>query len=230
MPFGISAGAASLIGAGVSATAGIAGSLLQSGAAKSGQNAAQAQFAQEQANLAPYRTAGDSAVGVASDLSGANGPAAANAAMANFQTDPGYQFQLQQGERAVDAGAASQGILRSGATIKGEDTFGQGLAEQDFTNYYNRLFGLSQLGETAAAGGSPSAIAAGNSANQAGLTQAGIYGNAAQGVGNAFNNYQNQSLYQARTNALMPSAGSTNNAVTGGTDYTSLVTPTQQYY
>ena len=94
-----------------------------------------------------------------------------------------------------------------------------GLAEQDFTNYYNRLFGLSQLGEQAAAGGSPSAIAAGNSANQAGLTQAGIYGNAAQGVGNALNNYQNQSLYSARTNALMPSAGSTNNAVVSGTDY-----------
>ena len=223
-------GAAGIAAAGITAAAGIGGSLLQSQAAKSGQNAAQAQFAQEQANLAPYNTAGQSALGVASNLSGANGPAAANAAMANFQTDPGYQFQLQQGLRAVDAGAASQGMLRSGATLKAEDTFGQGLAEQDFTNYYNRLFGLSQLGEQAAAGGSPSAIAAGNSANQAGLTQATIYGNATSGLGNALNNYQNQSLYSARTNALMPGGGGTNNAVTGGTDYTSLVTPTQQYY
>ena len=147
-------GAAGIAAAGITAAAGIGGSLLQSQAAKSGQNAAQAQFAQEQNNLAPFRTAGGSAVGVASDLSGANGPDAANAAMANFQTDPGYQFQLQQGLRAVDAGAASQGMLRSGATLKAEDTFGQGLAEQDFTNYYNRLFGLSQLGEQAAAGGS----------------------------------------------------------------------------
>ena len=202
---GLGVGGALAVGAGVSAVAGLAGSALQSNATGAGQKAAQAQFAQEQNNLAPFRTAGGSAVGVASDLSGANGPDAANAAMANFQTDPGYQFQLQQGLRAVDAGAASQGMLRSGATLKAEDTFGQGLAEQDFTNYYNRLFGLSQLGEQAAAGGASTSIAAGNSANQAGLTQAGIYGNAAQGVGNAYDNYQNQSLYQSRTNALSPS-------------------------
>ena len=189
MPFAVAA-------AGITAAAGIGGSLLQSQAAKSGQNAAQAQFAQEQANLAPFRTAGQSALGVASDLSGANGPDAATAAMANFQTDPGYQFQLQQGLRAVDAGAASQGMLRSGATLKAEDTFGQGLAEQDFTNYYNRLYNLSSLGETAAAGGSPSAIAAGNSAQTAGTQQASIYGNAASGAAADANTLLNNKSFQ----------------------------------
>ena len=189
MPFAVAAAA-------IPAVAGIAGSVMQSKTAQSGQNAAQAQFAQEQANLKPYNTAGQSALGVASDLSGANGPDAANAAMANFQTDPGYQFQMQQGLRAVDAGAASQGMLRSGATLKAEDTFGQGLAEQDFTNYYNRLFGLSQLGETAAAGGSPSAIAAGTSANQAGLTQASIYGSAASGAAANANTLLNNKSFQ----------------------------------
>ena len=192
MPFAAAA-------AGLSAVTGLAGSVMQSNAAKS----AQAQStpgrnspAQEQANLAPFRTAGGSAVGVASDLSGANGPDAANAAMANFQTDPGYQFQLQQGLRAVDAGAASQGMLRSGATLKAEDTFGQGLAEQDFTNYYNRLFNLSALGETAAAGGSPSAIAAGNSAQTAGTQQASIYGSAASGAAANANTLLNNKSFQ----------------------------------
>ena len=194
--------------AGVTAAAGLAGSAMQSSAAKSGQAQAQAQFAQEQANLAPYRTAGDSAVGVASDLSGANGPAAATAAMANFQTDPGYQFQFQQGLRAVDAGAASQGMLRSGATLKGEETFGQGLAEQDFTNYYNRLFNLSQLGETAAAGGSPSAIAAGNSAQTAGTQQANIYGNAASSLGTSLSGLANNSQFRSNVNSLFSSGSS----------------------
>ena len=186
MPFAIAAAA-------IPAVAGIAGSVTQSNATKSAQAQAQAQFAQEQANLAPFRTAGGSALGVASDLSGANGPDAATAAMANFQTSPGYQWDLSQGLRGVDAGAASQGMLRSGATLKAEDTFSTGLAYQDYTNYYNRLYNLSALGETAAAGGSPSAIAAGTSANQAGLTQASIYGNAASGLGTSALGFAEQS-------------------------------------
>ena len=189
MPFAAAA-------AGLSAVTGLAGSVMQSNAAKSAQAQAQAQFAQEQANLKPYNTAGQSALGVASDLSGANGPDAATAAMANFQTDPGYQFQMQQGLRAVDAGAASQGMLRSGATLKAEDTFGQGLAEQDFTNYYNRLFNLSALGETAAAGGSASAVAAGNSAQTAGTQQASIYGSAASGAAANANTLLNNKSFQ----------------------------------
>ena len=195
-------------GAVASAGIGLLGSSEQSSAAKSAQAQAQAQFAQEQANLKPYNTAGQAALGVASDLSGANGPAAATAAMANFQTDPGYQFQFQQGLRAVDAGAASQGMLRSGATLKGEETFGQGLAEQDFTNYYNRLFNLSQLGETAAAGGSPSAIAAGNSAQTAGTQQASIYGNAASGVGTSLSGLASNPTFQSNVNSLFSSGSS----------------------
>ena len=200
MPFAVAAAA-------IPAVAGIAGSVMQSKTAQSGQNAAQAQFAQEQANLKPYNTAGQSALGVASDLSGANGPDAANAAMANFQTDPGYQFQLQQGLRAVDAGAASQGMLRSGATLKAEDTFGQGLAEQDFTNYYNRLFNLSQLGETAAAGGSPSAIAAGTSAQTAGTQQASIYGNAASSLGTSASGLLSNPTFQSNAKSLFGGSG-----------------------
>ena len=127
--------------------------------------------------------------------------------MANFQTDPGYQFQMQQGLRAVDAGAASQGMLRSGATLKAEQTFGSGLAEQDFTNYYNRLFNLSQLGETAAAGGSPSAIAAGTSAQQAGNTQASIYGSAASGLGTSASGLLSNPTFQSNATSLFGGSG-----------------------
>jgi hypothetical protein len=44
-----------------------------------------------------------------------------------FQSSPGYQFQLEQGLRAVDAGASAKGMLRSGAT-QAEQKFGHGLA------------------------------------------------------------------------------------------------------
>ena len=216
MPFGISAGAAALIGAGVSGAAAIGGSLLQGNATKSAANSANsaqlAQQQQERTDLAPWTGTGGTANTATTNLLGLNGPDAATAAMGNFQTSPGYQWQLGQGLRAVDAGAASSGLLRSGATLKAEQTFGSGLADQEFTNYYNRLFDMSKLGETAAAGTGAADITTGTGVAQtdlsAGSGLSSIYGNVASGVGNAFNNYQNQSLYQSRTNALMPGGGS----------------------
>lgn len=203
MPFAWAAGAA--------AVAGVAGSALQASATKdaSGKaiDAQQAGLAQSRADLAPWTTSGGTANTATGDILGLNGPDAAKTAMDNFQTSPGYQFSLDQGLRAVDAGAASKGLLRSGATLKAEQTFGTGLADQEFTNYYNRLFDLSKLGESAAAG---SATATGSAATgeaqtdlSAGSAMSSIYGNTAQGVGNAVNNYANNSLYQSRTNALM---------------------------
>ena len=151
----ISVPTALAIGVSVSGVAGIAGSALQSGATSSSAGKATAaqlaQQQQERADLAPWTGTPGTANTDTSDLLGLNGPDAATAAMAKFQTSPGYQWQLGQGLRAVDAGAASQGMLRSGATLKAEQTFGSGLADQDFTNYYNRLFDLSKLGESAAA-------------------------------------------------------------------------------
>ena len=45
--------------------------------------------------------------------------------MAKFQQSPGYGYQVQQGLRAVDAGAASQGILRIGRDDQGRGDAGQ---------------------------------------------------------------------------------------------------------
>ena len=141
--------------AGVSAVGGIAGSLIQSKTTKDAQSAAIAaqQAAEERArqDLLPYNTQGQAGLTASSDLLGLNGPDAATAARGRFQTSPGYQFAFDQGLRAVDAGAAASGMARSGATLKAEQTFGTGLADQEFTNYYNRLFNLANLGENAAA-------------------------------------------------------------------------------
>ena len=103
------------------------------------------------------------ATDVGGELAGIYGPDAASSAMAGFQTSPGYQFALQQGERGVDAGAAAAGMLRSGATLKAENTYAQGMADQQFNtyetnantafgNYYKNLAGLAGGGLTAAGG------------------------------------------------------------------------------
>jgi len=216
MPFGLSAGAVAAIGAGVSAAGTVAGSLLQANAAKGAAgkaNAAQqAGLDQARADLSPWTGTGGQANTATTDLLGLNGPDAATKAMSNFQQSPGYGWSFDQGMRAVDAGAAAKGLLHSGAALKAEQTFGTGLADQEFGQYYNRLFDLSKLGENAAGGSAQASTNAATGMAQTDLSlgsaETSIYGNAAQGLGNAVNNYANNRLYQDRTNALM---GGTNN-------------------
>jgi hypothetical protein len=187
MPF-LPAGVGAAVAGGVaSAGVGLVGSALAGG--KAGAGAAQSQqiLSQQRNDLLPYTQAGYPTLQAQQDLLGLNGPDAAATAMGNFQTSPGYQWQLGQGLRAVDAGAAAKGMLRSGATLKAEQTYGSGLADQEFTNYYNRLMGISTLGEQAAAGNASTANTAGALAQGAGNTQASIYGNLASGLGNQVN-------------------------------------------
>lgn len=57
---------------------------------------------------------------------------------------PGYQFQLQQGQEALDRRAAAGGGFYSGANLKAAQSFGQGLAGTTFDNEYNRAFNAYQ--------------------------------------------------------------------------------------
>jgi hypothetical protein len=198
MPF---AAAGAVAAAGI----GLVGSAMQSSAVSKGQSqalAAQQQaLQQERTDLGPWRTTGGQALGQTADLLGLNGQPAADAAMSTFQQSPGYQWQLGQGLRAVDAGAASQGILRSGATIKGEETYGQGLANQDFTNYYNRLAGISGQGLTAAGDlvkeQQTSANAQSGIDTGAANAQSSIYGDIAKNLGGTANTLLNNQGFQS---------------------------------
>jgi hypothetical protein len=100
-------------------------------------------------------------------------------------------------------------MLRSGATVKAEQAFGTGLADQEFKDYYNRLFDLSKLGESAAAGSASASTSTGAGIASTDLSEgsalSSIYGNAAKGIGDAVGGYLNNSLYADRTNALMNS-------------------------
>ena len=79
-----------------------------------------------------------------------------------FDTNnPAYQFQLKQGQQALDRSAAARGMGASGAQMKAAQQYGQGLASQEydkqynratseFGDYYNRLAGLATGGQQAA--------------------------------------------------------------------------------
>lgn len=78
-----------------------------------------------------------------------------------FQADPGYQFRLREGLRALDQSAAARGGLLSGNQLRGLTRFGQELGSQEYTNAFNRyqaqhaarlnpLQSLTGMGQTAA--------------------------------------------------------------------------------
>jgi hypothetical protein len=73
------------------------------------------------------------------DATGANGAAGNARAVQNFQTGPGYQFQLDQGTQNVMRNKAATGQLASGATDADLQTLGQGQANQAWQQYLTNL-------------------------------------------------------------------------------------------
>jgi hypothetical protein len=94
-----------------------------------------------------------------------------------FQTDPGYQFRFEEGQRALDRGAAQRGGLLSGGYARKAIRYGQGFASNEFGNVYNRIANIAGLG-------------------QVGANQSGGYAMmAGQGMGNAASQGANATAY-----------------------------------
>ena len=112
-----------------------------------------------------------------------------------MKLDPGYQFRLNEGGRAIDmASAAKRGPGLSGATLKELTRYGQDYASGEFQNVFNRASTLSGTGLGAAtgqaqftqAGASNQANIATNAAtNQSNLITGGANATAAGTVGAA---------------------------------------------
>jgi len=87
-------------------------------------------------NLLSSYAPGASAYG---DATGANGAAGYDRARANFQTNPGYQFQMDQGLQALNRTHAAAGNLSSGNADTDALKYATGLADQSYGNYVSRL-------------------------------------------------------------------------------------------
>ena len=122
-----------ILGAGVNLFGGFATANAAKKAGKAQQQAAQ----QAAANFRPYSQLGDYSAG---QLQGRlnNNALLGNFTMADLENDPGYQFELQEGNQAIDRAAGSRGGRYSGATLKALQRFGQGLASTRFNEAYNR--------------------------------------------------------------------------------------------
>ena len=201
--------------------------------------------------LTPYTQAGQSAT--AALLAGlgvgtANGQGSLNTPLtaAQFQASPGYQFQLQQGEEAIlNNAAATGGSGINGNTLKALQTYGTGLANQDWNTAYSQnqgyqaqtISGLQNLAGTGASTGTTSAqIGAGAANNLAGnitsaqQTAASLGGAAANNLTSNLVGAQEQlatlanNAANTQTNAASSAAGTlANTGLSSGNNISSLI-------
>lgn len=91
----------------------------------------------------PYREAGEEALGqLRGVFAGDVDPTDA------LEKTPGYQFQLGQGQRALESSAAARGGLLSGRALQESQQLGQGLAQGTYRNYLGDLFKMAGYGPT----------------------------------------------------------------------------------
>jgi len=55
-----------------------------------------------------------------------------------FEKDPGYQFRLDEGQKALDRAQSARGNFLSGAAVKAADQYNQDYASNEYGNAYNR--------------------------------------------------------------------------------------------
>ena len=74
-----------------------------------------------------------------------------------YQKTPGYDFRLQEGMDAVQAGVGARHGLNSGATLEALAEHNQNFATNGYANHLNRLTGMTSMNQSAAAGQAGSA-------------------------------------------------------------------------
>lgn len=141
----------------------------------------QREMLDEQRRLSePYRQAGLTGQNRLMELLGLGGNTGAagygqysrDFGMQDFQQDPGYQFRLGEGLKAMGHRAGARGGLISGQTMKGMEDYRQGLASQEYGNAFNR-YQTNRQNQLAPLG---SLMSSGQAAAVGQAAQAGQYG------------------------------------------------------
>lgn len=163
------------------------------------------QFQQMRTDLEPFRTAGVSAQNdLTQRMPGLLTPIEFQRMnQAELEQTPGYQFNLNQGLKAVQTSAAARGLGTSGAAMKGAARFATGLADSTYqqqfansqqifnnqqtnmSNAYSRLMGVVNSGQNAAAQTGASGLAAAQAQSNNSMGAANSIASNTIGAGNA---------------------------------------------
>lgn len=100
------------------------------------------QFDLTRSDQMPWLEAGKGALGQLQALNSGD--------FSKFYQSPDYQFALDEGFKSLDRSAASRGRLYSGGYGQDLTKYGQGLATQNYGNYYGRLASLAGVGQSTA--------------------------------------------------------------------------------
>ena len=200
------AAAAAVVGAGIGYSATTKAANTQADAANRATDISNQQFSQNRADMAPWRAAGETALGQLSAGTADGGEFNRNFTLADFQKDPGYQFRMDQGQSALEHSAAARGGLLNGGTLKAMNRYGQDYASGEFQNAYNRynndttqrfnrLASLAGVGQTAtrdvANMGMQNATQVGNNMMSAANARASGYMGQANAIGSGINTLGN---------------------------------------
>lgn len=206
-------GSAALIGGGslASGLLGYFGSTSAANAQVNAESAALAAQNQARSKLDPFINVGTGATYTLGSLYGIgpNGQSTGPPDFSSFTNSPDYQFAQQQGNLGLQRYENAAGLALSGGALKDVAQFNQGLATQQFGNYFNRLMGLSQQGASAAGAGVSGANAAAGTMGNIGASQAsGIIGGTNAITGGINSGIQNSLLYNAinRSSYAQPTA------------------------
>lgn len=170
----------------------------QTAAADKAGNIAQAQYQQTRADLEPFRDIGKlGASELTKRLSELTSPITIDPNQ--LQESDYFKFASTQGQKAVTNSAAARGLANSGAALKGAAAFAKGLATDTYktawementnrTNAYNRLKGLVDTGQNAAAQTGSAGTAAANTSAGAAIGAGNAQAAAANATGGAISN------------------------------------------
>lgn len=146
------------------------GDAAETSAAGSAASAAisQQQYQTSRADQTPYMDAGTKALNQLEELNSGD--------YSSFTESPDYQYTLEQGIKSVDRSASASGTQYSGGQLAALADYSSGLASQNYSDYYNRIYDLASLGQNAAAGvgnsGTTAATESGEATENAAETQA----------------------------------------------------------
>ena len=150
----------------------------------------------------PWRKAGMEALNKLIPLASQYTPFTAN----QMYADPGYQFRLSEGLKAMERGAAARGGLQSGAALKAAQRYGQEYAAGEYQNAFNRYQAerQAQLGplQSLAGVGQTTAQSLGTQASNLGANLGQTYLTGGMGAGQA-----RASGYLGQANALTSALG-----------------------
>lgn len=128
-----------VIGSAVSANASRSASNTQADSARDSNATARAQFEQNRIDSAPWRAAGETALGQLSAGTATGADFNRDFTLADFNRDPGYQFRLDQGQQGLERSAAARGGALGGGALKALSRYGQDYASGEYNNAYNRF-------------------------------------------------------------------------------------------